>query len=264
LTVSAIQDQPKCVGVSEDTPHKLFDLRELVKKLIAVDRNTINKQIREYGRDIYPEVVVVDLNAGCGRYNGPMGQTLEGSPLIVAQVARALSLIKVNYIGIDENPECIDRMSECLKPLRNEYFDFLPFQGNNADAVAWLDEDFFKQQLIYGFVIFDPNGKPQIPAINAVREARSFRKLEHVAQYSMQLLIRQKAAAHTRNQTLTKDEYLDLHGKQFWSMQEPRKSSRKAAWFLGSDWKAFHRHIKTINMSPYKERNGNGASSLFD
>jgi hypothetical protein len=249
------------IGCSKDTPQKLDDFEYLMKRLLAITANVINNQPLAHS-----EIVVVDWNAGCGRYRGPGREVLECTSLITARLAQRCD-VPVHLVAVEGDEDFCNSLEIELQQFISPKFHYQILTGDNGDAVdevePILDECSEQQRRrLYGVQIFDPNGRPQEPVLRQIQYYSLIRSLDVLANYSTAYIKWFRTVKVTQAGTRQLSEYLyDLHNKQYWSIQKPRGGYRQAAWFLGSDWERLIGRMNPVGMVSIDSKEG---QALFD
>lgn len=242
------------VGCSKDTPQKLDDFEYLMRRLLAITANVVKGT--PFARQ---EIIVVDWNAGPGRYPGPAREILECTALHTARLAQR-SEVPVHLMAVEGNEDSANSLELELQQWHSPKFTFRILRDDNSAVVGDV-ESYLKpgreHHRAYGVQIFDPNGRPQETVLSQIQYHSLVADLDVLAHYSTAFIKWFRSVGKTRAGTRLLSEYLyELHNKQQWSIQKPRGGHRQAGWFLGSDWKGLVGTMRRLDMFDINSKEG--------
>jgi len=234
------------IGCNKQTQTKLEDFECLFKGLGAMTANVIKRNCRAH-----PEMVVVDWNAGSGRYRGPDRVVLEGTPIIVARLAQR-SDVPIFLICVEANVDSCLSLEMELDRYESPKFAFEVIRKRNDEAVQEIAlklMNHIQRPRLHGLQIFDPNGKPQLDLLEQLQSQPIIRDLDVLASYPTATIKWHRNVEKTRSTTRQLEEYLyECHGKEYWAIQKPRGGALQRAWFIGSDWEPFTHTRKNLHI----------------
>lgn len=167
----------------------------------------------------------IDMNAGCGRYNG-----IEGSPCIFIQERNRLS--KPNR-GIFI--ESCGNHASCLKAIVGDEPDVFIHNEDHGDALRR-----FKNKLPIGFgmIYHDPSGQvPNFELLSEISNYSAFRRVDIMIYLSATNIKRIRTSGRCDGAKCLED-YIPTINKKSWIIRE---GSGKHQWtfLIGSNWVSF-------------------------
>jgi len=226
----ATRSRRPIVGVSAETPQKLWELFRIIDVVVAYQA-AINRGRVQRGRRPLP-FAALDLSAGCLAYLNPSdsaGQPLVGSP---GQLLEALIRHNVGY-----QLALFEQNDQVLELLHRHLSTSLQHLGSNGRQVSVLEGSYGQlakpwiEQHIWpgmpGLMVIDVNDVFDSPALRTIAQCP---ELNHV-DIALHLPVAMSKWPKRRVPPATVDEVQSAFGKQYWQFANPRGKYQWMWWY---------------------------------